>query len=330
MTEESEDETRQSAPGRSAPDRADGGTARRLVLVTGQSGAGRSTALNTLEDLNYEVIDNLPLELVEASLAGTADRPIALGIDIRSRNFAIAPFLARLDRFRADPALDVRLLYLHCDDEVLGRRYTETRRRHPLAIDRPVLDGIVAERRLIAPLREAADLLVDTTALTPNDLRQVLTGHMSLERSFGMAVFVISFSYKTGLPRAADMVFDVRFLRNPHYDPALRPLTGRDQAVADFVRDDPDFPSYYNGLCDWLTPLLPRYASEGKSYLTLAFGCTGGRHRSVFLAESLAATLRDQAWQVTLVHRDTPVGSGRAGAAEPSARQGGAKRPQEA
>ena len=297
---------------------------RRLVLVTGLSGAGRSTALDTLEDLNYEVIDNLPLELVEASLAGTADRPLALGIDIRSRNFAVAPFLARLERFHGDPALDVRLLYLHCDDEVLGRRYTETRRRHPLAADRPVLDGVAAERRLIAPLREAADLVIDTTTLRPNDLRQILTGHMTLERGFGMAVFVMSFSYKTGLPRAADMVFDVRFLRNPHYDPDLRPLTGRDRPVQDFVRGDPDFGDYFRGLRGWLEPLLPRYVSEGKSYLTLAFGCTGGRHRSVFLAESLAAALRDRDWQVTLVHRDTP-------AVSPARdRQGGAKAGQEA
>lgn len=279
-------------------------TARRVVLVTGMSGAGRSTALDMLEDLGYETIDNLPLELLEASLAGEAARPIALGIDIRTRNFAVEPLVDRLTKLEAAPAYQITLLYLDCDEEVLRRRYSATRRRHPLALDRPLADGITAERRLIAPLRERADLLVDTSGLTPGDFRQILIGQLGPDSAPGMAIFVMSFSYRRGLPRAADMVFDVRFLTNPHYQEALRPMSGRDAAVADFIRADPDFAPFFDRVKGVLLPLLPRYEGEGKSYLTIAFGCTGGRHRSVMLAETLAANLRTEGWQVTLVHRD--------------------------
>ncbi|MGF1608990.1 MAG: RNase adapter RapZ [Kiloniellales bacterium] len=278
--------------------------ARRLVLVTGLSGAGRSTALNTLEDLGYETIDNLPLELLQAGLAGAGQRPIALGIDIRARNFAVDPLLAWVERLNADPAYEVTLLFLDCDDEILRRRYSETRRRHPLALDRPLLDGIYAERRLIAPLNARADLVIDTSSLTPGDFRNILTGHLDLENAPGMAVFVMSFSYRLGLPRAADMVFDARFLANPHYEAELRPLSGRDETVAGYIRADPGFGPFYQRIKEMLLPLLPRYEAEGKSYLTIAFGCTGGRHRSVMLAESLAAELRHVGRRVTLVHRD--------------------------
>jgi len=284
------------------------GAARRVVMVTGMSGAGRSTALDMLEDLGYETIDNLPLELLEASLAGEAARPIALGIDIRTRNFAVEPLLARLDKLEADPAYRITLLYLDCDEEVLRRRYSATRRRHPLAQDRPLADGIIAERRLIAPLRERADLVVDTSGLTPGDFRQILIGQLGPDNAPGMTVFVMSFSYRRGLPRAADMVFDVRFLSNPHYQEDLRTMTGRDRQVADFIRADPDFTPFYGRVRDVLLPLLPRYEGEGKSYLTIAFGCTGGRHRSVMLAETLAADLRTADRQVTLVHRDIDRG----------------------
>ena len=280
------------------------GDRRRLVLVTGLSGAGRSSALNTLEDLGYEAIDNLPLELLDRVLRDGSTRPLALGVDIRTRSFAVAPVVEALERLEADPRLDVVLLFVHCDDEILRRRFTETRRRHPLAQDRPLIDGIVAERRLVTPLRTRADLVIDTSALTPGDFRRILTGHLALETAPSMSVFVMSFSYRFGLPRAADVVFDARFLANPHYDPRLRPLTGRDPEVAAFVRADPDFEPYFERLVAMLTPLLPRYQREGKSYLTIAFGCTGGRHRSVMMAESLAAALESGDWRVSLVHRD--------------------------
>lgn len=290
---------------------------RRLVLVTGMSGAGHSTALKALEDLGYEAVDNLPLSLVGV-LTQPQDgepRPLALGIDSRTRDFSAEAFIASLEELRRRPDLHVELLFMECSDEVLQRRFTETRRRHPLAIDRPVPDGIQRERVLLAPLKAHADLIVDSTELSINDARRMLASHFKLGSEPGLFVFVVSFAFRNGVPREADLVFDVRFLRNPHYDPALRPLTGQDPAVADHVAADPDFPGFMERLGELLRPLLPRYNQEGKSYLTIAVGCTGGKHRSVFVAERLAAWLRAQGYRVGLTHRDMPAGEAVPGAA---------------
>lgn len=283
----------------------DGAAARRIALVTGLSGAGRTTALKVLEDMGYEAIDNLPLTLLDATI-GEGDRngALAVGIDIRTRNFAVQPFLEHIDRLRTRADFAVTLLFLDCDGEVLGRRFTETRRRHPLALDRPVSDGIAAERRLVAPLRARADLIVDTSSLTLADLGQVLSGHMGLDAAPGMAIFVTSFSYRSGLPREADLVFDTRFLVNPHYQEALRRLDGRDPRVAAYIETDPGFAEFFERLTAMLEPLLPRYEQDGKSYLTIALGCTGGRHRSVAVAEKLAAWLGISGHQVNITHRD--------------------------
>lgn len=280
---------------------------RRILLVTGMSGAGLSTALKALEDLGHEAVDNLRLSLVSA-LVAQGDRlrrpPLAIVIDSRTRDFNAEAFLAQLDSLTACPELEVRLLYLECSDEVLQRRFTETRRRHPLATDRPVLDGIQRERGLLAPLRERADVTIDTSTLSIHDLRRILAGHFRMDTETGLQVFVTSFSFRLGVPREADLVFDVRFLVNPHYDPDLRALTGRDAAVAARVMSDPDWPVFFQRLTDLLQPLLPRYNQEGKSYLTIAVGCTGGRHRSVFVAERLAAWLGERGFKVGLNHRD--------------------------
>lgn len=288
---------------RAAAARAAAGT--RVVLVTGMSGAGRSTTLRVLEDEGYEAIDNLPLSLLDAVVNEVGlQRPVAVGVDIRNRDFAVAPVLEQIRRLAGDPRFDLTLLFIDCDDEVLGRRYTETRRRHPLAQGRPVADGIALERRLVAPLRERADLVIDSSQLAPGELRRQLLGRFGLSGTPGMAVFLTSFSYRHGLPREADLVFDVRFLTNPHYDPVLRPLSGRDEAVADYVARDPDFAPFFGQLTAMLEGLLPRYEREGKSYLTIALGCTGGRHRSVFVAERLAAWLGERGRAVHLAHRD--------------------------
>ncbi|HMB75162.1 MAG TPA: RNase adapter RapZ [Kiloniellaceae bacterium] len=277
----------------------------RVLIVTGMSGAGRSTALKILEDIGYEAIDNLPLDFLARIVENAEpERPIAIAEDIRSRNFAVQPFLRELDRLVADPRLQAGLLFLDCDDEVLVRRFAETRRRHPLAEGRPIADGIAAERQLVAPLRDSAQGVVDTTSLTPSGLRQVLAAQFGLENMPGMLTFVTSFSYREGIPREADLVFDVRFLKNPHYDADLRPLSGQDQAVVDFIAADPAFQPFVEGLTSLLAPLLPLYEAQGKSYLKIAVGCTGGRHRSVALAERLAAWLRGQERMVTLYHRD--------------------------
>ena len=282
---------------------------RRVVLVTGLSGAGRSLALDILEDLGFEAVDNPPLELLESIVVDESGRPIALGVDIRTRHFAVEPFLARLDHLKHDKALAVSLLFLDCDDETLQRRYTETRRRHPLAQGRPLRDGIAAERRLVSPLRDRADLLVDTTTMTPTGLRQFLSDQLTTTESLGMAVFVTSFSYRHGLPRTADLVFDVRFLSNPHYVPELRGGSGRDPAVAAHVEADPQYQPFFAQLTGLLQPLLPLYEREGKSYLSIAVGCTGGRHRSVMVAERLSSWLQETGYRVTLVHRDLATGT---------------------
>lgn len=288
------------------PDRVPS-AARSLVLVTGLSGAGRATALKALEDLGYEAVDNLPLSLLAdlARPSATAQgRPLALGLDVRTRDFAIAPFLAEFARLRARDDVRPQLLFLDCDNDVLLRRYTETRRRHPLAADRPVIDGIVEERRILLPWRDAADLVIDTSLLTAADLKRLLGGHYAVGRGAGLNVFVVSFAYRRGLPREADLVFDCRFLANPHYLPGLRPLDGRDEAVRNYVEADPAYPGFINGIKGLILPLLPRFEKEGKSYLTVAVGCTGGRHRSVKVAEELAAWLGGHGARVSLAHRD--------------------------
>ena len=280
----------------------------RLVLVTGMSGAGRSIALKAIEDLGYEAVDNLPLSLLGALVNPTvgARKPLAIGVDVRTRDFGAQPFLDELDALMARPDLEVRLIFLDCEDDVLRRRYTETRRRHPLATDRPVMDGIEHERRLIAPLRARADLVIDTSHLSLHDLRRTLQGHFALDVDSTLAIFVVSFSYRHGIPREADLVFDVRFLANPHYDPALRPLSGADAAIGAFIDADPGYAPFFKSLTGLIEPLLPRFRSEGKSYLTIAVGCTGGQHRSVYVAERLAEWLRARGQHVSIAHRDVP------------------------
>ncbi len=277
-----------------------------VILVTGLSGAGRSSSLKALEDIGYEAVDNLPIALLPALLAPSAAhrRPLAVGIDVRGRDFAAEPLLAEIDRLKRRNDLAVRLLFLDCDAEVLVRRFTETRRRHPIAVDRPLADGIQKERTLMLPVRERADEVLDTSALVGADLRRVLWSRFQLGADRGVAVTVTSFSFRHGLPREADLVFDVRFLENPHYDPVLKPLDGRDERIADFVGADPDFAPFFASITGMLERLIPRFYREGKSYLTIAFGCTGGRHRSVFLAERLGSWLGGRGQRVEIIHRD--------------------------
>ncbi len=280
----------------------------RVLLITGMSGAGKSSALKALEDMGYETVDNAPLSLLGSLVPRgrqRADiRPLAIGIDIRTRDFGAAMLIGEIGKLIKRPGLDVRLAFMDCDDDVLTRRYTETRHRHPLAEDRPLTDGIRHERRLVAPLIEEADVAIDTSDMTLADLKRVLEGHFRVDSEHGLGVFVTSFSYKKGLPREADLVFDVRFLRNPHYEPRLKDLTGKERAVGDYIRRDKDYAGFMARLEKLLKPLLPRYAGEGKSYLTIAVGCTGGRHRSVFVAERLARWLAAEGERVQVHHRD--------------------------
>jgi UPF0042 nucleotide-binding protein len=272
------------------------------VLVTGLSGAGKSTILRTLEDIGFETMDNPPLAALE-DLVARSERDLAIGVDARSRGFAAAAVLETLARLRTNPKLRPALVFATAEDEILLRRYSESRRRHPLAQNGTVADGIAIERGLTRTLAAAADLLVDTSALPVAALRRMI------EQQFGggapgLGISLVSFAYPAGLPRQADVVFDARFLRNPYYEDALRSLCGLDPEIGRFIEQDPDFAAYYAQICTLVEFLLPRFVQEGKKYATIAIGCTGGQHRSVYMIEKLATHLEAAGWRVGITHRE--------------------------
>ncbi len=276
----------------------------KLVLVTGMSGAGKSIALKTLEDSGFEAIDNLPLAFLPSVInSGIASKNLAIGSDIRSRDFSIENFIDVISEFKNNPDIDFKILFLDSDDETLRRRFTETRRRHPLALDRTVLDGIHHERALISKLKEKADLLIDTSETEVADLRNIIISHFA-QNERTLSVVLTSFSFKLGIPREADMLFDVRFLRNPHYDSGLRQLTGLDAEVGKYIESDIDFANFFKNVTTLISQLLPRYLEEGKNYLTIAIGCTGGRHRSVYTVQKLGNFLEQAGYNITTRHRD--------------------------
>jgi RNase adapter protein RapZ len=293
-----------------------------VVLVTGASGAGRTTAIRALEDFGYEVIDNLPLRLIPRMMAaGPHDHPLALGIDVRTRGFSAAALAETVDALVADPALDVELLFLDCRADVLSQRYSETRRRHPLSPDETPMRGIEREIELLAPLRARADVLIDTSDLTVHDLKAEIQRWVGVDGDEALSISVQSFSYKRGVPHGLDLVFDVRFLRNPHWEKSLRPFTGRDEAVAAYVKADPRYPEFVERICGLVEFLLPAYAEEGKAHLSIGFGCTGGRHRSVALAETVAKGLAADGWRVSIRHRELEAPGAQAGPAATTGRQ---------
>lgn len=277
----------------------------RIVLVTGPSGAGRTTALRALEDLGYEIIDNLPLSLLPRLIDGPPlARPMALGIDVRNRDFGTDALIEAIDKLAARDDIAEQVLYLDCDEDELVRRYSETRRRHPLAPNDPPLTGIQRERELLLPIRARADVLVDTGGLTVHELKAEVENWFAPEEGKTLGITIQSFSYKRGLPRGLDMVLDCRFLRNPHWDKALRGQDGRDAGVDAHVAADPRFQPFFDQILAMTTLLLPAYRDEGKSHLSIGFGCTGGQHRSVTLAERLAKALAEDGWQVSKRHRE--------------------------
>ncbi|MFO1141290.1 MAG: RNase adapter RapZ [Amaricoccus sp.] len=277
-----------------------------IVVVSGPAGSGRSTAIGALEDLGFEAIDNLPISFVPRLFSGgSGGRAVVVGIDPRNRDFTVARLLLAIAEIEAETGVRPTLVYLDCDAATLLKRYGETRRRHPLSrLESPIV-GIERELELLAPLRARADLLVDTRTMAPRELRAEMSRYFGEGgRHGGLVIMLQSFSYKRGVPWGTDMVIDVRFLRNPHWDQRLRPLDGRDPEVRQFIEADPAYAPFYARLVDLVVFLLPAYRAEGKSYFGLGLGCTGGKHRSVALIEALAKSLADGGWQVSIRHRD--------------------------
>lgn len=270
------------------------------IIVTGLSGAGMSSVLKTLEDMGYEVFDNFPMSLIDSLIeeSDPEDAPMAIGLDTRSRGFDPESLLREVERIEA------RLIFLVCDEAVLQKRFTETRRRHPLARDRPVSAGIKREQEWLHSLRANADMVIDTTDLSVHDLRRALENQFPVAQGGRLTVTLMSFGFRFGVPRDADIVMDARFLANPHWVKDLRPLTGLDESVGAYVSGDPGFEPFLQSFHALIGPLLPRYAHEGKSYLTIAIGCTGGRHRSVYTVERLAPDLKKLGFDTTILHRD--------------------------
>jgi len=273
----------------------------RLIVVSGLSGAGKNSVLRTLEDIGYEAVDNPPLSMVETLIG--AERPLAVGIDARTRDFSAEQIIETLSRLRRTGTIQPELIFAIASTEVLQRRFTETRRRHPLAPQGTVGEGIATEQNLTRRLRDAADWVIDTSDLPLATLRRMIEERFASQGP-GLAITLVSFAYPAGLPREADLVFDARFLRNPHYIPDLRPQTGLDEPVRAYIKSDPDYAEFCDRLCGLVAFMLPRFVREGKKYATIAIGCTGGRHRSVTLIEQLATMLQSQNWTVRIEHRE--------------------------
>jgi RNase adapter protein RapZ len=283
-------------------------TARSFIILTGLSGSGKSQAIRALEDLGYFCVDNLPTTLIPtlAKLAVRAEdiEKVAIIVDIRERNL-LSSFPKIFKRLKASKGLHPVLIFLEASDATLVRRFSETRRPHPLAPGRSASEGIREERERLGPIRALADEIVDTSDLTVHELRQFFMGLTRDRARASLVVNILSFGYKYGVPVDADLVFDVRCLPNPHFVPTLRPRTGRDHAVKEFMERDASTREFMQKLEDYLRFVLPHYVAEGKSYLTVAIGCTGGRHRSVMIAERLKRALsRVAGTQVRVRHRD--------------------------
>lgn len=278
----------------------------RILLLTGLAGAGKTTVLQVLEDLGWEVIDNFPVRMLKRLVAASDEQaaPLAIGFDSRTRGFVPHEIIALAGEIAQRPTTMLTSLFIDCATGELERRYNETRRRHPMAQDRPLADGIRAERELLEPLRNWADMVLDTSALSASQLQQAIRERYGANGGQSLNLTISSFGFARGMPPLADLVFDMRYLDNPHWVPPLRDLTGLDAAVASHIRSDEAFAASFGKIHDLLLTLLPRYQAQGKSYVHIAFGCTGGRHRSVFTAEELARGLREAGFSPTVRHRN--------------------------
>ena len=276
-----------------------------VLLITGPAGSGRTTAINALEDAGFEAIDNIPLSLAPRLFEGPKlDKPLALGIDTRNRDFSIDGLLDAISAIQSTKCIKLDLLYLDCSVDVLLRRFSETRRRHHLAPSGSALEGIHRDLDLMQPVRSRSDFLIDTTELSPNELRAEITQRFSGKRGEEMAIVVQSFSYKRGAPRGLDIMFDCRFLRNPHWDKDLRIKTGLNEEVQAYVAEDENFAPFCSKILGLADLVVPAHKVEGRSHLSIGFGCTGGKHRSVTIAENVCRELHLRGWHVTIRHQE--------------------------
>ena len=288
-----------------------GPSIKKVLMITGMSGAGKSTALKTLEDIGWETVDNFPIRLVDgllntptSSSLGDSDPPLALGFDSRTRGFESDKFIQRIKALQENKNLQISTLYLDCAGNELERRYSETRRRHPLALDRPAKQGIALERTQLEPFRRWAEHIIDTSELSANSLQQRIRDEFALADTAMTTFTITSFGFSRGLPNNIDLLFDVRFLANPFWDPDLKDMTGLDEQVAEYIARDPGYPEAFAKISDLLKFLLPKYQDTGKAYVNIGIGCTGGRHRSVHIAEALSKNLREAGISTNVSHRN--------------------------
>lgn len=282
----------------------------RLIIVSGLSGAGKSVALRMLEDLGYYCIDNLPLGLLHDVSATTLQQQgldferLAVGVDARARPAEIASFPRRIEALRAD-GIDIEVLFLHADSDTILRRYSETRRKHPLTdADTSLIDAVAADRRLLEPIADHADISIETSHTNIHQLRDIVRNRIEARQTGELSILLQSFGFKHGVPQAVDFVFDVRCLPNPHWIAELRDLTGLDAAVTEHLAAQPATGEMLADIHGFMRRWLPRFAREDRAYVTIAIGCTGGRHRSVYLVEALARRLRETYIQTLVRHNE--------------------------
>ena len=277
---------------------------KQLIIITGSSGAGRTTAINVFEDIGFESIDNIPISMIDnLVLTKTSNKNLALGIDIRTREFSPENLKKLLSKYKK---IEVKLIFLDCDTNKLLRRFNETRRRHPLSGVKSLSEALFEEMEYLKPIKEFANIIIDTTDYSPNDLREKLLNFMSITKTEKFSILLQSFSYKKGLPRNIDMIFDCRFLKNPYWNPKLKELNGCDKIVQDFVCNSKEFKAFFSKVLSLLNFLIPQTQKEGKSQFSIGFGCTGGKHRSVVFVNILMSKLKKDGYNILSKHRDLP------------------------
>ncbi len=275
-----------------------------LIIITGASGAGRTTAINVFEDVGFETVDNIPISMIDSLvLSKTRNKNLALGVDIRTREFSPKNLRKLLSKYKK---MVVKIIFLDCDSNKLLKRFNETRRSHPLSGVKSLSEALAEEMEYLKPIKDFANIIIDTTDYSPTDLREKLLNNLSIAKINKFSILIQSFSYKNGLPRNLDMIFDCRFLKNPYWISHLKKLDGRDKKVQDFLSSSKEFKIFFSKVLSLINFLIPQVQKEGKSQFSIGFGCTGGQHRSVVFVNLLSNKLNNDGHNVLSNHRDLP------------------------